>query len=222
MLPRARVRGTRSSTPSALQESHGGQIRGAHPCKKRKDGAASSCGHPWSRNARVGLPPPIDYPMNRTGQILLEILVAAILLVVLVPYIPTICWKYAGPDWAVYSAMVADNNAQIYLNEQKDKLANLQAQLAALEAAKVKRGHDTISAEMQLEHRQAMKLLDGFNESQKAVLAGCVIEASGRINQSQKDQMIFNIWLAASEPQSCQELSRNSAEQLSRVAHLNQ
>jgi hypothetical protein len=49
MLPRARVRGTWPSTASALQKSHGGQIRGAHPCKERKDGAASSCGHPWSR-----------------------------------------------------------------------------------------------------------------------------------------------------------------------------
>jgi len=57
MQPRARVRGTWSSTQSALQESHGGQIRDAHPCKKRKDGAASSCGHPWSRRAWVGQPP---------------------------------------------------------------------------------------------------------------------------------------------------------------------
>jgi hypothetical protein len=32
-------------------------MRSAHPCKKRKDGAASSRGHPWSRSARVGQPP---------------------------------------------------------------------------------------------------------------------------------------------------------------------
>jgi hypothetical protein len=51
---RSQVRGTWSSTASALQKSHGGQIRGAHPCKERKDGAASSCGHPWSRSARGG------------------------------------------------------------------------------------------------------------------------------------------------------------------------
>jgi len=56
MLPRARVRGAWSSTPSALQEFHGGQIRGAHPCEKRKDGAASSCGHPWSRSGRWASP----------------------------------------------------------------------------------------------------------------------------------------------------------------------
>lgn len=160
--------------------------------------------------------------MSRTGQILLEVLVAAILLVVLIPQIPRICWKYAGPDWTAYSAMVAANNAQIYLNEQKAKLVDLRAQLAELEAAKLKRSHDAVAAEMQLEHRQAMKLLDGFTESQKTVLAGCVTEAKGRINPSQKDQIIFNIWLAASEPRSCGELSRNSAEQLSRVAHLNQ
>jgi hypothetical protein len=30
---KSQVRGTWSSTASALQESHGGQIRGAHPCK---------------------------------------------------------------------------------------------------------------------------------------------------------------------------------------------
>jgi len=159
--------------------------------------------------------------MSRTGQILLEVLVAAILLVVLIPHISTLCWKYAGPDLGAYSAIVADNNARIILNEQKARLADLRAQLDAMEAAKLKRSHDAVAAEMQLEHRQAMKLFDGFTEHQNTVFAGCLKGAKG-LNQSQKDQMIFNIWLAASEPQNCKELSRNSAVQLSRVAHLNQ
>jgi hypothetical protein len=50
-----------------------------------------------------------------------------------------------------------------------------------------------------------MKLLDGFTESQNVVLAGCVTEAKGQINQSQNDRMIFNIWLAALEPQDCRD-----------------
>lgn len=154
--------------------------------------------------------------MSRAGQILLEILVAAILLVVLVPQVLRVSWKYAGPDWSAYSAMVAEPE------RATAKLADLRAQLAALEADKLKRRHDAIAAEEQLEHRQAMKLLDGFTESQKTALADCATKAKGRISQSQKDQMVFNIWLAAAEPQSCRELSRNSAEQLSRVAHLNQ
>jgi hypothetical protein len=160
--------------------------------------------------------------VNRTGQILLEVLVAAILLVVLIPHIPALCSKYAGPDRAAYSAMVAENNAQIYLNEQKAKLADVRAQLAAMAAAKAKRSHDAVIAEEQLEHREAVKLLDRFSERQDAILAKCVKEAKGKLSEPRKDQMIFNIWLASSDECTCQELSVDSSVQLSRVAHLNQ
>jgi hypothetical protein len=40
----------------------------AHPCTKRKDGAASSCGHAWSRRARLGQPPAAGvYVLKRPG-----------------------------------------------------------------------------------------------------------------------------------------------------------
>jgi hypothetical protein len=160
--------------------------------------------------------------MSRTGQILIEVLVAAILLAVLIPRIPEICWKYAGPDLMLYSAMVAENNARIVLNEEKTKLADLQGQLVTLENAKLKRQHDAIVAEEQLEHRQAVKLMDRFSERQDAVLAKCIKEAKGKLGGPQKDQIIFNIWLSSTDERSCQELSVNSSVQLSRVAHLNQ
>lgn len=139
--------------------------------------------------------------MSRTGQILLEVLVAAILLVILIPHIPSLCWKYAGPDWEAYYAMVADNNALIVLNEKKAQLANLRHRLAVLEAATLKRKQDAAFATTQaaiaksrFEHGQAMIRFNAFTDRQANLFAQCLAKTDGKISPLQKDRTINNIW----------------------------
>jgi hypothetical protein len=126
--------------------------------------------------------------MNRHGQVLIEALLAGILLASVIPHIGPICWKYAGPDWHSYYAMVAANNALIALNEQKARLACLQGELATIEIAKRKQDRAEHNA---YAHEQAMDLLNNFTIGESNVWADCLINANGKqITQAQKDELI--------------------------------
>jgi hypothetical protein len=61
MLPGARFQTTWSSTASALLESHGGQIRGAHPCEEARMGQPQVVVIRGADAQAWGQPPSEDY-----------------------------------------------------------------------------------------------------------------------------------------------------------------
>lgn len=134
--------------------------------------------------------------MKRSGQILLELLVAGILLILIVPRVGPLCWKYAGPNWREYSLLVESNRAQVAINASRQALAEIKAHTASVIASTKRRERD-------IEHQQAMKLYDAFTDRQANLYAKCLTEARGKIAETAKDAMIFKIWMSDYGVQDC-------------------
>jgi hypothetical protein len=144
--------------------------------------------------------------MKRAGQILLEILVAAILLALVIPHIGPLCWQYFGPDWSAYAEMVAQNRALLIANQEKAAYAEAQREIAAMERLRKEREHDAAVAFTKWENQQAKTFRDAFTPRQASLFDKCSAKANGKLTQSQTNRLIRQIWRSERYVTTCQEL----------------
>jgi hypothetical protein len=133
--------------------------------------------------------------MRRGSIILVEILLAAIFLTLSIPYIPSLCYRIAGPVPGMWVSIIESNRQSLQLAELKRQLAALEAgRRAQLEAsARSKRVVQQI--EDAAAHRQAETLKPAFSDRQNALYEKCV---APKMAQRGRDELIRRIWM--SEP----------------------
>jgi len=156
--------------------------------------------------------------MNQGSRTLVELLLAAILLVLVGPQIEPLVWRHFGPDPVEYAKQLELNRAAIAhaehlatLKQIATDLKNTEAKLRAQTAAMRARNEQ---AERERIHNEAMKLHDAFSDRQANLYAACLTETKGKINQQERDGLIEAIWMSSPSITTCDRLRFQKLEEL--------
>lgn len=154
--------------------------------------------------------------MKRSGQVLLEVLVTGILLVIVLPHVAPLCWRYFGPNPAEVSVLLLQNRYLLEVSETKKVQADVLERLSAIRRHSREVARKAEADKIESDHQEALRLYDAFSDRQANLYAKCLTEVRGKMNKIQKDDMIYKIWM--SSPSDNNDCSDVAALKLSEVA----